>query len=188
MRVKEVTKKDIENRFIEMNDYMKIEYLKSCLKNHLDFDTRKFVLVKLSGLFEAKGMFLDAGRMMKSAAEINTNRQTKINDFVKAVELFVRGGSYDDADVVTKKAFSLADEKRIGEMGELVKDFYRIQAKVSVERSKRKQAIDIYERLLTLNLIDDEKEEVQQKLLDLYGGVGEMNKYRNLKRKISGLN
>ncbi len=188
MRVKETTKKEIEKRFLEMNDYMRLDYLSSCLKNQLDFDTRKFVLVKLSGLLEAKGMYLDAGRMMKSAAEINTSKQRKISDFVKAAELFIRAGDYDKADVCMKKALSLADKKTALEVESTVREFYKTQAKVCISRHKRKQAIGVYEKLLTLNPSETEKEDVQKKLLELYEGVGDLNKYRNLKRKLETIN
>jgi len=187
MRVKEITKKEIEDRFLEMSDYMKIEYLSSCLKNQIDFDTRKFVLVKLSGLYETKGMFLDAAKAMKSAAEINTTKRGKVNDFVKAAELFVRGGDFDMVDIVVKKSFALTEWAEAWEVEEKIKSFYRIQGKVSTERNKRKQAIGIYEKLLGMSK-DEEKEWVEGKLLELYEGVGEMNKFRSLKRRAYGSN
>lgn len=170
-----------------MGDYMRLEYLSSCLKNHLDFDTRKFVLVKLSGLFETKGMFLDAGRMMKSAAEINTNKQSKINDFVKGAELFIRGGDYDKAEISMRKALSLADEKQTTEIKNSVKEFYKTQARSCIEKNKRKQAVEVYEKYLTMQLDETEREEIRKKLLNLYEEIGDFVKYGNLKKRIDGL-
>jgi tetratricopeptide (TPR) repeat protein len=183
MRVKEIGKKEIEQKFGEMNDYLKMEYLRSCLKNQLDFETRKFVLVKLAGLYEAKGMLLEAGKMMRFAAEINTNVEIKIGDFIKSVELFVRGGDYDSADVAAKKAISANENKKEEIIGR-VKEFYRIQAKIYVGENRRKQAIGAYEKLLSLETDSGEIKVMQEKLLKLYEGVGDFVKYKNLKRKI----
>lgn len=185
MRVKETGKKDIEQRFMGMNDYLRIEYLKSCLKNQLDFDTRKFVLVKLAGLYETKSMMLEAGRMMRAAAEINTSSETKITDFVKATELFIRGGDYDLADIVRKKVLAIADAGRQEEIERTIKEYYKIQARVCVEGNRRKQAVGVYEKLITMRLEDLEKREIQEVLLGLYEAIGDSSKYRNLKRKIS---
>ncbi|MBU0466315.1 MAG: hypothetical protein KJ718_03905 [Nanoarchaeota archaeon] len=185
MRVRETNKKDIEEKFLEMSEYMSMDYLASCLKNHLDFDTRKFVLVKLSGLFEAKAMFLDAAKAMKSAAEINTNKQNKINDFTKSGELFIRGGDYDRADICMKKATSLAEGKQTEEVKGMIKEFYKTHARSCIERNKRKQAIAIYEKLVTFDLVEEEKKEFEKKLLELYEGVGDLDRYKKLQRRIS---
>ena len=67
MQVKENGKQEIEEKFLEMSEYLRMNYLENCLKSGLDFETRKFVLVKLCGLYESKKMFVDAGKMMLSA-------------------------------------------------------------------------------------------------------------------------
>ncbi len=184
MRVRETLKKEIEGRIDGMNDYMRIDYLSSCLGNQLDFDTRKFVLVKLSGLFETKKMFLDSARMMRSAAEINTNVQNKINDFVKSVELFVKGGDFDRADISMKKAMQLSDKKQGEEIWKSVREFYRTQGRACLEKNKRNHAALVYEKFLSFDLNEVEKEEIQEKLLELYEEIGEMSKVRSLKGRI----
>jgi hypothetical protein len=128
MRVRENTRKEIEQKFLEMNDYLKMEYLKDCLKNQLDFDTKKFVLVKLAGLYETKGMLLEAGRMMRAAGEINTSISAKVTDFVKAVELFIRGGDFDSADAIKKKAVAISPLDKQAEIEKMVREYYKIQA------------------------------------------------------------
>jgi len=184
MRVKETTRKEIEQKFLEMNDYLKMEYLKNCLKNQLDFDTKKFVLVKLAGAYETKGMLLEAGRMMRAAGEINTSVGAKVTDFVKAVELFIRGGDFESADAIKKKAIAIAPLDKQAEIERMIKEYYKIQAKVCVEGNKRKQAAGFYEKLLTIELGFTEKKEIQEELLKVYEGLGDFNKYRNLRRKV----
>ncbi|MBU0906752.1 MAG: tetratricopeptide repeat protein [Nanoarchaeota archaeon] len=184
MRVKEVTKREIEKKFVEMNDYLRIEYLKSCLQNQLDFDTKKFVLVKLAGLYEAKGMLLEAGKAMRTAAEINTFANTKVMDYIKAAELYIRGGDYDRADAVKQKAIDVGGETRKDEIEKTFREYYKIQARVCVEVNKRKQAAGVYEKMLTMDLDLSEKKEVQENLIAIYEAFGEFTKVRSLRRKI----
>ena len=183
MRVRERTRREIEQKFLEMNDYLKMEYLKACLNNEIDFDTKKFVLVKLAGLYEAKGMLIEAGKMMRAAGDINTAVGTKISDFIKSAELFIRGGDYESADAITKKAAAIAPRESAREIEGMIKEFYKIQARICVENSKRKQAAGIYEKMLTMDLNETERREVQEQLLRIYEGLGDYNKYRNLRRK-----
>jgi len=184
MRVKERTRKEIEQKFLEMNDYLKMEYLKACLNNELDFDTKKFILVKLAGLYEAKGMLIEAGKMMRAAGDINTSVGTKVSDFMKSAELFIRGGDYESADAMKKKAMAAVPKESAMEIERSIKEFYKIQAKICIENKKRKQAAGVYEKLLSMGLDEKEKKEVQENLLKIYEGLGDYNKYRNLRRKI----
>ncbi len=184
MLVRETTRKEIEEKFVGMNEYVRIDYLTSCLKSNLDFETRKFVLVKLSGLLENKGMFLDAGKAMKSAAEINTAKQNKINDFMKAAELFIRGGDYDMADATRQKLAQIVEGEQLVLLDRILKETYRVQAKYLIEKHRRKQAIEVYEKMVEIEKMTNEKAELQKKLLELYESVGEMNKFILLKRKI----
>lgn len=167
-----------------MNDYLKMEYLKNCLKNQLDFDTKKFVLVKLAGLYETKGMLLEAGKMMRAAGDINTSVASKIADFTKSAELFIRGGDFDSADAIKKKAVAIAPLDQQPAIEKRIRDFYRIQAKIYVDANKRKQAAGFYEKLLMTDLGFMEKREVQEELLKIYEGLGDFNKYRTLHRKV----
>jgi len=182
MWVKEKTKQEIEEKYAEMGEYVKMDYLSSCLKNHLDFDTRKFVLVKLMGLYEEKKMFLDSGRMMMSAAEINTTFQNKINDFVKAAELFIKGGDYFIAESSMNKALALASDIQRGEIKNSVKEFYKTQARLLMDKDKRNNAMNVYKNLLEFDLDDEERSEITDKLLSLYERLGKMMEYDRLKK------
>jgi len=181
MYVKERNRKEIEARLDKMGDYMKMGYLAACLKNPIDFDTRKFVLVRLSGLYEARNMFLDAGKMIKAAADINTTYQGKITDFIKACGLFIRAGDYESADVCMKRAIAVANEKQKGEIKRNVKEFYKVWGRFYFENGKRKQAMKAYEKLWNFDLEDVEKAEVREKLLEIYEKLGRIREYNSLK-------
>jgi tetratricopeptide (TPR) repeat protein len=181
MYVKEKSRKDIEMRLDSMGDYMKMGYLAACLKNPIDLDTRKFVLIRLAGLYEVRGMFLDAGKMIRAAAGINTTYQAKITDFVKACELFIRAGDYEQADSCMMRAIAIANEKQKEEIRRSVKESYKVWGRYYLENSKRKQAISLYERLWSFDLGEDEKQDVKKRLLDLYNQLGKIREYNILK-------
>jgi len=182
MRVKEMTKEDIEKKFRDMGDFVKMDYLSSCLKNRLDYDTRKFVMVKLSGLYEEKKMFAEAAKMMLSAAEINVTYQNKINDFVKACELFIKAGDYGSSESSMKKALALASEKQRDEIKNSVKEFYKTQARSLMENDKRKSAIELYENFFRTGLEETDSES-KEKLLKLYDSLGMIKEYKRLSKQ-----
>jgi len=70
--MKVFNRKEIEEKLQNVGDYVKMDFLQNCLRQQLDFDTRKFVLIKLAGAYELRRMFLAAAKLMKDAADINT--------------------------------------------------------------------------------------------------------------------
>lgn len=183
MEKESISRKEIEGKISIMGDYVVMDYLSRCLKKTLDFDTKKYVLVKLAGLYENRKMYVDAGKMMNKAAEINTTFQNKINDFVKACELFIKGGNYELADISMKKIYSIAGAKQTEEIKNSIKNFYKSQARVLIKKDKRKNAMDVYERLLTLDLNEQESAEIRDKLLDLYEKLGKIKESNLLRKK-----
>lgn len=181
---KEATKKDIEERFAKMGDYAKIGYLEGCLKKKTDLETRKFVLLKLSELYEAKRMFLDAARAMSAASDINATDQAKINSLIKTAEFYINAGGYELADSAIIKAASLADARQKIEIKSKQKEFYKSQARAFISKEKRKSAANIYEKLLELDLTGEERKEITANLLNLYEKLGDIKEYYALKRKM----
>lgn len=182
MQIKEKTRREIEERLQHLGNYVQIDYLLSCLKQQLDFDTKKFVLLKLSKLYEDKKMYLESGKMIQAAAPINTTFLSMMSDYMKAAELFVRAGNFDNADIAFEKATANANEKQRQEIKNKKIDLYKIQADYYLEIDKRHSALLAYEKLLSLNLGESERGEVQSKLLDLYSKLGKIREYYALKR------
>lgn len=186
MLVKERNRREIEARLNGMGEYVKIDYLSSCLKQQLDFDTRKFVLLELADVYESKRMFSDAGKIIQNAAAINTTISGKISDFVKAGNLFVRGGNFDEADSVFDKALATcANDEQRRDVKKTKRNLYKSQAEFYFTVDKRKNAMTAYEKLLSLDLDMQEKREAQEKLLLLYEKLGKIRDYYNLKKTIN---
>ncbi len=189
MDIKEssVTRRDVEARLAVVGDYVKMDYLQACLKKPLDFDTKRFVLVKLSEVYEARKMFLEAGKMIRIAADINTTFDGKIKDFVKSMELLVKGGNFDEADISFNKALAMANERQKLEIKIKRKDMLKRQADEYMKKDRRKNAMDVYEKMQEIDLTAQEKKDVRDKLLYLYEKLGKIKDYMNLKNNVNSV-
>lgn len=178
---KTVTRREVEEKLKGIGDYVKMDFLSSCLKKNLDFDTKKFVLVKLTEVYEQRRMFSEAAKMMRAAAEINTTYDGKMNDFMKSCLLFVKGASLDEADVSFTKALGSATDLQKARLKMQRKDAVKELARELIARDKRSHAVLAYEKLLKLELTPEEKNEAQSKLLWLYEKLGKIKDYYALK-------
>src|SRR3989344_6408784 len=110
MEKSELTRRDVELKLASIGDYVKMDYLQACLKKQVDFDTRKFVLTTLSGIYESKKMFLDAGKILRAGAEINVTFDAKMSDYMKSADLLIKAGAFDESDISFTKALACATD------------------------------------------------------------------------------
>jgi tetratricopeptide (TPR) repeat protein len=159
-----------------------MDFLSQCLKKQLDFDTKKYVLMNLAQVYEARRMFSEAAKMMRNAAEINTTYDGKMNDFAKSCVLFTRAGNFAEADVSFTKAMGSAQTDLQKQRIKAVrKDALKAQAKEYIGRDKRSHAVAAYEHLVEIDLTPEEKREAQSTLLALYEKLGKVREYYALK-------
>lgn len=184
MLVKEENRRGIEEKLKTLGDYVKIDYLASCLKKNLDFDARKFCLTTLSALYEKKGMLADAAKLMSFSAEINSTFNGKIEEYMKSADLFIKGGNFNEAEITFGKALACANEMQKPSIKAKRKELFKMQAKDYLKKDKRKHAMDAYEKLLTFDLSPDEKREAQSTLLDLYEKLGKVREFYSLKNSM----
>ncbi|MBX4212530.1 hypothetical protein KW787_03705 [Candidatus Pacearchaeota archaeon] len=184
MEIKGVTRRDIEAALPKLGDYVKMEYLTKCLKQNIDFDTRKFALTKLAQIYESKGMFSDAAKLMTNAADISPTYDGKMNDFMKAVDLHAKAGKFDEADAAFNKALVCASGIQKDRLKEKRKEIYRAQAKSYMDKDKRKNAMLAYEKMLNLDISNDERKQVQTILIGLYEKLGKIREFYALKRNM----
>ena len=183
MRGQGVSRREIEEKISTMGDYVRIDYLSRCLDNGLDLDTRKFVLLRLAGIYEARRMFNEAGKLLRAAATINTTIRAQIQDFLKSGDLYVKGGGFDEADLSFNKALALANTREKLEVKKFTKESYKTQARAYLNVDKRSNAVRTYEKLLRLDLDTGEKEEVKKMLLELYSKLGKIREFYALEKK-----
>ena len=178
---KTITRRELEEKIKNVGDYVKMDLLASALKKQIDFDTKKFVLTKLAEIYELRRMFSEAARMLRNSAEINMTYESKMNDFMKSSNLFIKGGSFDDADVSFTKALGCATELQKARLKKERKEAYKAQAKEYVVKERRSHALTAYEKILSLDLTSEEKREIQGALLMLYEKLGKVKEFYALK-------
>ena len=177
-------RREVETKLSDMGDYVKMDYLQKVLRMNINFDTKKFVLVKLAEIYGPRGMYADAAKLMVTSAEINTTYLGKMNDFMKATELFIRAGKYDESDIVLQRALVCGNENQKFQMKMKRKDLIKNQAMDLLKKDKRNNAMLAYEKLLTMDLSLDEKKEAQTTLLNLYEKLGKIRDYYSLKNSV----
>jgi len=178
------SKREIEEHLNGVGEYVKMDYLSACLKKQLDFDARKFSLNTLAKIYESRGMFSEAGKLMRASASINTTFNGKMDDFIKSMAVFVKAGNYEEAEVSFAKALALANISQKGRLKDIRKDAYLKQAREYINRDKRKHAMEAYERLLEIDISLEERRDAQAKLLKLYEQLGKIREFYNLKKMI----
>lgn len=181
-----LSRKEIDVKLAKSGDYVKMDYLQSCLKKQLDFDTKRFVMIKLAEVYEIRKMYFEAGKLIKNVADINTTFEGKMNDFVKSMELFIRAGNYEEAEISFKKAIASAGDKQKIAIKIKMKELYKAQAKEFMAKDKRSHALSTYEKIWGLDLNPLERKEVHSALLSLYEKLGKVREYSNLQK--SGMN
>ncbi len=187
MQLKEsVNRRDIEAKLANVGDYVKMDYLSACLKKSLDFDTKKFVLLKLSEIYESHKMYLEAGKLLRVAAEINTTFEGKMQDFMKSSDLYIKGGNFDEAESSYAKALACSSEAQKERLRARRKEAYKLYAQECISKDKRKHAMESYQKYLSIpELTAQERKEVQALLLALYEKLGKIVEYGSLKRMMS---
>ena len=180
-----VTKKEVEAKLASVGDYVKMDFLQQCMKKQLDFDTRRFVMTKLSSIYESRLMFLEAAKLIRNVADINTTFDGKYNDFAKSMELYIKAGEYDEAESSFQKALACGNERQKFAVKQKMKDMLKMKANELLKRDKRKNAADAYEKMLSLSFLDiAERKEVQNSLMQLYQKLGKIREFYALKRDI----
>lgn len=185
MRVLERNRFEIEKKLEGMGEYVKMDYLSSCIRLNLGIDVKKFCTIKLAEIYESRGMFIEAARLYRNSADINSTYAGQKIDFLKACELFVKGGQFEDAETSYKKALISANKKDSDEIKSAVKEYFKTYAKSCLIKDKRRKALEAYERIYRdFDLDPREKEEVRQNILNLYEKLGKVKEYLALKKKI----
>jgi len=182
MQIKERTKKQISEKIKGMNEFLKIEYLEECLKAPITFNVKKFVQDLLIELYWQRKMFSQAAKYSVSNAEISVKYTEKIENYMKALRLYVMAGLLTDADITYRRALACGNSSQKKEIEVDVINFYKKQAEVFEKHDKRAHAIKVYEKLLRFIKDEQEKEEVKIKLIDMYEKVGKMREAVDLRR------
>lgn len=185
MIVQEKTRGEVEQKLGMMSDFLKMEYLESCIKQHREFDTKKFCNMKLAELYAGRNMFLEAARNAAAAAELAATFKEKIEAYMKETELWIKAGQYERAEESFRKALASGSSQEKHEMKRSIKELYKKQALVFEKAGRNANSLKIYQKLLEIS-DDAEKLEIKQKLLALYKKLGKIREYSVLQAQLEG--
>ena len=176
------SKSEIEKELEGKGDFVQIDYINKFIKQELPRDIKKFLFIRLADISEKKWMFKEAAKMYNNLALISIAFSEKIKHYVKEAELYIKSGDFEKADEAVKKARSNANASQKAEILFAVKNFYRRQAEIYEEEKRRNNASRIYEKILQMKLSENEKQEIKERLLELYEKLGKFNEYSALEK------
>ena len=136
--------------------------------------------IELAKLYENKKMFSEAGRNCCAAGDETLRFVEKMNYYMKAVGLYIRGSYYTEADSVFKRALATATKTEKRELKSSLKNLYSEQAAQYESENKNNKAIVIYEKLMRMDINEEDKQEIKNKLLKLYDRLGKLREFRAL--------
>ncbi len=179
-----ISKSDVEKEIKGKGDFVQIAYLTEILEEKVLIDVRKFICFKLAEIYERKGMLKDAAKMFDKIALNSIAFSEKIKHYVKEAELYIKAGAFEEVNEAMKKAMNQANAIEKQDIYFAIGDFYKRQAEIYEKEMKRNHAVRIYEKLLEMNITDLEKQEIKEKLLELYEKLGKLKEYFILKHSI----
>ena len=176
------SKKNEIDEFLEgKGDFVQIDHLNRFIKLFPPIGMRKYAYIKLARIYLNKAMFIDAAKMFNHAAVNSLTFKEKQENYIKEAKSYVRALKFESAIRAMKKAFSEASQK---EKLSLYKDLVEYYKKVGLDlesSGKVGQAMMVYERLIRMNLDEEEKKETKEKLLSIYKKLGKVKEYDFLK-------
>jgi len=178
-------KSEIEEAIKNKDDFVKINYLMRFLRNADNIETRKFILLKLAGINESRGMFREAARNVCSAADLSVTFREKIEFYMKEAEFYIKLGEFIFADKAFQKAYSYGNAQEKMEMKAQYREIYRMQAKIAEQQNKQRKAVEIYEKLYSIPQEESKRIEVKEKLIEIYEKLGRLAEARRLKNSTS---
>jgi len=183
MQVLEKNREEIEAKVNTMSDFVKMEYLESCLRTIHEVNISRYCYKKLAELYENKKMYSEAVKYMAKFAELCVGTKEKIAAIIKEAELLIKAGQYDEAIYLYKKAMSFADTTGKFEIKRNMILFYRQEAEALEKSNRGTAALRIYEKIVNY-VADAEKEEIKKKMLELYKRLGRVTEYIKLKTEL----
>jgi len=174
VQIRESTIEEIEDKLAEMTTPLnKISYLESALREGgFSFEIKRFIWGNLVGLYEERKMYEKAGRAMASKAGAEVTAKEKIESYLKAGELFAKGGKIEDADDMFVRASRDGDSEDKAKVRLARKNIFVINAQELEKQGKKVAATRFYEKLIKMNLLDEEKETIKERLIEIYRATG----------------
>ncbi|MFA6974189.1 MAG: hypothetical protein WC238_05660 [Parcubacteria group bacterium] len=175
---------EIETILKNKNDFVKIDLLTRFIdEERPEGEIKKVCYMMLGEIYERSLMFNDSAKCYDRAGELSPWKEKK-NLHIKAAQLYIRGGDFQKAEGLIKNAVS---ESSTFERKEMLTGFkkYCIFVAESLERTRKLgDAIKVYEKTLLMELSDEEKRIVRERLMNLYQKLGKVREYLDMKSSL----
>ena len=102
MQVVEQTKEEMEAKANSMSDFLKMEYLESCLHASRDPAVLRYCYFELVKLYEARVMYSDAIKYLNKLQQLVVSAMDKLQLYEKEIELLMKSGNYERIGEVYK--------------------------------------------------------------------------------------
>lgn len=182
-----MSKSQVEEELSTKGDFVKIDLLTKFLREELSLDMKKFVYLKLAGIYEKLKMPGNAAKMFDNAAIASIAFSEKIKFHLKEAESYIKSGCFDNVNAAIKKAMNDANASQKSEIVFHIKRFYLHEAEKNEMEMKRNQASKIYERLLKMRLSHQEEREIKNKLVNLYEKLGKFKESEVIRSGIENI-
>ena len=183
MQVLEKNKGEIEIKASKMSDFLRMEYLESCLKQFRDFEIQKFCAWELAKLYENRFMYPEAVKYIFKFQEITGNPLDKKKAAQKEVELLIKGGFYDKAESAIKKAAGMMNDAERFELKRNLINWYKDMANKAEKSGKNSELAKVYEKLVNY-VVDNEKIEMKRKIAFAYKKLGRIKESMEIEKDI----
>jgi tetratricopeptide (TPR) repeat protein len=181
---KEMNKEEIEREFAGKGDYVLIDNITRFLKENVPQDTRRVAYLKLVGIYERRNMFFEAADIYKKLSEIALKSFDKNDYLIREADCYIKSGMFEKADAAIARISDGVKQTEKNRIMLYIAQAYKKQAEVYEKEKRRNKAMKTYEKLLTMNIPEDEKSEINQKLSGLYRELGMIDEYMKIKSKI----
>ena len=104
-----MAKSEIEKELLGKGEFVQIDYLGAFLKEDLPTDIRKFAMLKMADLYAKKYMFIESAKIYNNLSIRTIPFKEKIEYHVKEAEMYIKGGSFRDADSAIQRAMNQAN-------------------------------------------------------------------------------
>ena len=181
---KEMNREEIERELVGKGDYVLIDNITRFLKENVPQDTKRFVFLKLVDIYEKRNMFFEAADIYKKLSEIAMSSSDRVDYLLKEAQCYIKSGIFEKADVAISRIPEDVKQAERNRIMLYIAEAYKKQAEVYEKERRRSKAGKTYEKLLTMNISEGEKERIRKKLSGLYNELGMIDEYMKLKGKI----
>lgn len=150
----------------------KIDYLESAFKKEFSIEIKKSILKDLAELYEQERMFDRVAKTYSIKARFELTFKDKIDSYLLAADFYCKLGKIEDAEEMFSRASRESNEFQRKEIIVKRKEMYFRFAEYLEKIGKKSSSLKFYEKLLKMNLNEQEKEKAKEKVVRNYKILG----------------